>query len=127
MRPGARGERYPYADCSRSPFTWVNPGRRFFLLGSAISRPEGAGPHWSPLARSDALRDEDAAEDEDEGGGVVEVERLAEDQDGEERAEHRHEVHEQARPPRPDELDAAHEEQLRQERRKQADEQRDEP
>ena len=59
------------------------------------------------------FRPEDAAEHQCQRQRVIGMEALAEHQHGEDRGEHRDEIDEHAGPPRPDQLDAAHEEDLR--------------
>ena len=57
-----------------------------------------------------SLRDGDAADDQHERDDVIGRERFAEQTNRHDRAEHRHQIDEHARPARPDQFDAAHEE-----------------
>jgi len=66
-------------------------------------------------------RDHDAAQHQRVAGRVIEIGALAEKQNGERRPENRNEVIERRRPVRPDHLDAAIVEQIRDQRRKNHD------
>ena len=77
---------------------------------AAIAVVRVSGPQ--ALAAAEALGDDDAPEHEGQGRGLVPLERFADDEDGEARAEDRHEVNEHPRAVRADQFDAPHEREL---------------
>src|SRR5271156_2800693 len=100
-----------------SEVRWKNRPRRSAspVLRLSRSRVGRATPRQS----RPALRQHDPPADQRQRDEMVRRKRLAEQSDGQERAEDRHQIDEHAGPPGPDQLDAAHEQHLREKGRPQ--------